>query len=117
MITAAHQVGVEEQPRRDEHAGQRADSAARPQPIISIRPTGMPTSRLAAGFTAAARMASPSFVCWKNSDSTPTTPSRIADQPDRLDVDARRRRGHRCRPRNRLGKPRFVEAPDPARRC
>ena len=37
-------------------------AAASPQPSASIQPTRIPTSRLAVGFSAEARSASPSFV-------------------------------------------------------
>ena len=43
-----------------------AFAGARPQPIASIHPTRMPTSRLDTGFCAAARMARPSGVKRKN---------------------------------------------------
>ena len=47
-------------------------AAASPQPSESIQLTRMPTSRAASGRTAAARIASPSFVNWKSSQSTKT---------------------------------------------
>ena len=56
-------------------------SAASPQPIISVRPTLMPTSRLEAGLAAAARIASPSLVRLKSRNSSPLTASRIATIP------------------------------------
>jgi hypothetical protein len=57
-------------------------AAARPQPIASMRPTGMPQRRADSGFCAAARIASPVLVKRKNRNRkasiasvTPTTPS------------------------------------------
>ena len=47
-------------------------TAARPQPSESIHVTRTPTSRASAGFTAAARIASPIFVYWKSSQSATT---------------------------------------------
>ncbi len=47
-------------------------TAASPQPSDSIHVTRTPTSRASAGLTAAARIASPTFVYWKNSQSTTT---------------------------------------------
>ena len=56
-------------------------AAARPQPIASMRPTGMPHSRADSGFCAAARIASPVGVKRKNANNrtsmnsvTPITP-------------------------------------------
>ena len=46
--------------------------AAKPQPIESIHGTRTPSSRLAAGSTADARSASPSFVYLKSSHRTAT---------------------------------------------
>src|SRR5207248_10280120 len=46
---------------------------ASPQPSASIQPTRMPTSRLDTGFCAAARIASPSGVKRKNTNSSAST--------------------------------------------
>ena len=47
-------------------------TAASPQPSASIHATRTPTSRASAGLTAAARIARPTFVNWKKSQSTTT---------------------------------------------
>jgi hypothetical protein len=48
-------------------------AAASPQPSASIQPTRIPTRRLAVGFSAEARSASPSFVNWKSAQSAATS--------------------------------------------
>ena len=68
----------------------------------------MPTRRLAAGFTAAARIASPSFVCWKISQRTPTTTSRTATSPSDSTLVAIPPTDT-ASSGNTLGKPRLVE--------
>ena len=40
-----------------------------PQPMLSIRPTGMPTNRLASRFCAVARIAKPNPVRWNSKNS------------------------------------------------
>ena len=56
-------------------------TAAMPQPSASIQPTRIPTSRLSAGFVAAARNASPSFVNRNSSHSSATSTSDTAMMP------------------------------------
>src|SRR5215510_9639310 len=56
-------------------------AAARPQPSASIQLTRTPTRRLASGFTAAAREASPSFVKRKKTQSNATAPRETAIVP------------------------------------
>src|SRR5919199_198871 len=50
-------------------------AAARPQPRAIVQLTRMPTSRLDAGFSAAARIARPTFVKRKNAHSNRTASS------------------------------------------
>src|SRR5436190_18349837 len=56
-------------------------TAASPQPSASIQPTRTPSSRLAPGFTADARIASPSVVNRKNSQSTSTVARQTQNVP------------------------------------
>src|SRR6188472_960551 len=56
-------------------------AAARPQPSASIQLTRTPTRRLASGFAAAAREASPSFVKRKKTQSSATAPRETAIVP------------------------------------
>ena len=56
-------------------------AAASPQPSASIQPTRIPTSRLETGFSAAARIASPSGVKRKKTNSSRRTTSVIAIEP------------------------------------
>ena len=58
---------------------------ASPQPSASIQPTRMPTSRLDTGFCAAARIARPSGVKRKNTNSSTSTTSVIAIDPSSCD--------------------------------
>ena len=60
-------------------------AAARPQPSASIQPTRMPTSRLETGFCAAARIARPSGVKRKKTNSSSRTTSVIAIEPSSCD--------------------------------
>ena len=55
--------------------------AAKPQPSASIQPTRTPISRLAAGLKATARIASPSVVKRKKSQSATTVPRQTPNVP------------------------------------
>ncbi len=56
-------------------------TAARPQPSVSIHVTRTPTRRASAGLTAAARIASPTFVYWNMSQSATTVARTTAIVP------------------------------------
>ncbi len=56
-------------------------AAASPQPKESIQVTRTPTSRASAGFTAAARIARPSFVYWNSAQRSATIASTTAIVP------------------------------------
>jgi hypothetical protein len=56
-------------------------TAARPQPSPSISGTRTPTRRASFGLTAAARIASPTFVNWKNVPMTTTAAKQTAMVP------------------------------------
>src|SRR6266540_4469246 len=76
MITTCIKVGVKTNCADAASKPAIADStAAKPQPIDNIHGTRTPSSRLAAGLTAEARRASPSFVNLNSAHNTTTHPS------------------------------------------
>ena len=105
----AHQVQVQEQPRRDEHPGQRparrGDAPAdhqHPPDRDADEPAGSRGSWHRAH-------GQPDAACaGRSGTAAPTTPSSTATMPERLDATAHAPTST-CRRGNRLGKPRLLK--------
>ena len=93
-------------------------TAASPQPSASIQPTRTPTSRLASGFTADARSASPSFVKRKKSPEQRATSTKETTMIPRSWIEnATPPTSDGARRERALGKCLDLGAPDPAPRA